>query len=752
MYFNLEATISVTMLPGFHAKSGSSFRASIGEGSSVAPNEDYDLTQITYDPNGNILSLHRNGYTDSSGTNDMDNLAYSYRSGTNQLASIADSNDNTDPSRYDDIKSQGSSDLTNYNYNSIGQLVSNIQDGIGYEYNAAGLVTKINAFADSNEASSWTNLYEENFSQSQNPDDTFWRFSGYTFPEVPKASFSNRYTLKDSGGSIDIIAIDDVNDDPNGLGGVTYCQEMFTTYGMATSLRMGSATTAKRQFKVVPNKPHKLDLDVIVKHYLNKLTGKVQEPAGAIVTVKDANGLQLGRLTVNSPNPVAELTGDLMCDPFLDQHLSLAFTPTTPTISIEVQRDCSMEGLIFIDNVQLQVGSKPMLSFYYDDRGQRVRKEFTSAMGIETTYYVRDAAGNPMEIVNVPSGRAMTTSEYPVYGLGRLGVYNRQSGTMTYQLTDHLGNVRAVLMKNGTNAVSLVSKTDYYPFGMPMPNRHIESDYRYGYQGEFAEKESELGNGINSFELRLWDARIGRWLTTDPYGQYASPYLGMGNNPIRIIDPDGGKGDDFYKRKSDGAIEWFDGSAEIDGYEHLGVSFSFTDAFNNVTAWGESRYGDIVSWDKDGGLFHHNYTLDEIVISGTRKSSGSINGFNIDKAVNHLNEFALNESQGKCAQYVREALDAGGVTGLRGHATSYYLSGKLENKNFEVASKNLNDLELQKGDIAVFLKTNKKPYGHIAMYNGKQWVSDFKQKSFFVHAEYIRSNTYVIYRIHGIKK
>jgi len=44
--------------------------------------------------------------------------------------------------------------------------------------------------------------------------------------------------------------------------------------------------------------------------------------------------------------------------------------------------------------------------------------------------------------------------------------------------------------------------------------------------------------------LRLWDARIGRWLTTDPYGEFYSPYLGMGNNPIRLTDPDGGKTDD----------------------------------------------------------------------------------------------------------------------------------------------------------------------------------------------------------------
>lgn len=45
---------------------------------------------------------------------------------------------------------------------------------------------------------------------------------------------------------------------------------------------------------------------------------------------------------------------------------------------------------------------------------------------------------------------------------------------------------------------------------------------------------------MEAFQLRLWDARLGRWLSPDPYGQYASPYLGMGNNPVSRIDPDGG--------------------------------------------------------------------------------------------------------------------------------------------------------------------------------------------------------------------
>lgn len=67
-----------------------------------------------------------------------------------------------------------------------------------------------------------------------------------------------------------------------------------------------------------------------------------------------------------------------------------------------------------------------------------------------------------------------------------------------------------------------------------MPNRHGSSEsYRYAFQGQELDGET----GMEAFQLRLWDGRIGRWLSPDPYGQYSSPYLGMGNNPIGMIDP-----------------------------------------------------------------------------------------------------------------------------------------------------------------------------------------------------------------------
>jgi RHS repeat-associated protein len=86
---------------------------------------------------------------------------------------------------------------------------------------------------------------------------------------------------------------------------------------------------------------------------------------------------------------------------------------------------------------------------------------------------------------------------------------------------------------------TIVAGADYYPFGLVMENREItREDYRYGYQGQLSEKDKSTG--WNEFELRMYDPKIGRWLSADPYGQFASPYVGMGNAPDMGVDPNGG--------------------------------------------------------------------------------------------------------------------------------------------------------------------------------------------------------------------
>ncbi|WP_028891552.1 RHS repeat domain-containing protein [Tenacibaculum sp. 47A_GOM-205m] len=247
----------------------------------------------------------------------------------------------------------------------------------------------------------------------------------------------------------------------------------------------------------------------------------------------------------------------------------------------------------------------PLVKFVYDDKGFRAQKISYKSTGVvdKTTNYVRDATGSVLAIYE-----GDVQKELPIYGGSRLGVYNKATGASVYQLTDHLGNVRAVIAKQGSNAVA-ISKTDYYPFGMPMPNRNIVGDYRYAFQGQ----EKDIETGKEAFQLRLWDARIGRWLTTDPAGQYASPYLGMGNNPMNGIDPDGAEwhweGDDLVADPGDNAYTL----ADFLGID-LGTSMGILNN-NGITSTNgilNLKVNDILKVDVDNLYFEN---LGEVKIS-----------------------------------------------------------------------------------------------------------------------------------------
>ncbi|WP_010518693.1 RHS repeat-associated core domain-containing protein [Croceivirga radicis] len=219
---------------------------------------------------------------------------------------------------------------------------------------------------------------------------------------------------------------------------------------------------------------------------------------------------------------------------------------------------------------EVRQNNTPMVKFFYNDRNHRVKKEDYTGNSMQTTYYVRDVAGQVMAIYS-DYGGSMALAEQPIYGTGRIGVaYNGTNNAKqyVYELTDHLGNVRAVFTKENGNA-SLEGYTDYYPFGMAMPGRKIVGDYRYAFQGQ--EKDPETGK--EAFQLRLWDSRIGRWLAPDPYGQYNSPYLGMGNNPISGVDFDGGRV--YVYKKGLGYFEYKNGNL----YNKNGDVYSGNDSF-----------------------------------------------------------------------------------------------------------------------------------------------------------------------------
>ncbi|HBH47866.1 MAG TPA: hypothetical protein DDX98_04465, partial [Bacteroidales bacterium] len=129
----------------------------------------------------------------------------------------------------------------------------------------------------------------------------------------------------------------------------------------------------------------------------------------------------------------------------------------------------------------------PLAEYTYDDRGFRLRK-YDRNTGTKT-WYVRDLGGNVLATYTETHAQLPLLKEQPIYGSGRIGMATTTNGAITnylYELSDHLGNVRATVSRNGA-VVDILTSTDYYPGGMEMPGRDYRTAeaYRFGYQGQF---------------------------------------------------------------------------------------------------------------------------------------------------------------------------------------------------------------------------------------------------------------------------
>jgi RHS repeat-associated protein len=190
-------------------------------------------------------------------------------------------------------------------------------------------------------------------------------------------------------------------------------------------------------------------------------------------------------------------------------------------------------------------------AFQYDAAGNRIEKKVLTANTTLTTHYIRDASGNVMATYTNTE-----LKEQPIYGSSRLGMYRggtepgqEQLGNKYYELTNHLGNVLAVVTDNiniddTEVTASVASVSDYYPFGLGMEGRTYSSDmYRYGFNGK--EKDNEgLGGGGSTYDygFRIYNPSIAKFLSVDPLSKsypWYTPYQFAGNKPIWAVDLDG---------------------------------------------------------------------------------------------------------------------------------------------------------------------------------------------------------------------
>jgi hypothetical protein len=132
------------------------------------------------------------------------------------------------------------------------------------------------------------------------------------------------------------------------------------------------------------------------------------------------------------------------------------------------------------------------------------------------------------------------------------------------------------------------------------------------------------------------------------------------------------------------------------------------------------------------------------VKSTSKNNILTTNGQRIDinKFTNFLQGISSYSSSQKCAKSIRLALESAGAR-FQSHPVA---AADWGNTLMKIGYRQINPKfdAPKEGDIYIIDRTGKHVYGHIAGFNGKQWVSDFKQKSYDVYNE--KGLTYKYYR------
>lgn len=99
----------------------------------------------------------------------------------------------------------------------------------------------------------------------------------------------------------------------------------------------------------------------------------------------------------------------------------------------------------------------------------------------------------------------------------------------------------------------------------------------------------------------------------------------------------------------------------------------------------------------------------------------------VDYAINN----AESHSRCMCAWYVMRAVQHGGC-----FTCGIYPAYAYKDILPKLGYKEIQDEPIQKGDICVLSQNSKSDFGHIAIYDGQQWVSDYRQNSIYPGTAY----------------
>ncbi|MDR6339018.1 RHS repeat-associated protein [Filimonas zeae] len=561
-----------------------------GSGIWAADKTDASMPKATYDGNGNITALQHRGNLPGKGAPVLiDNLTYQYdkQENSNRLTAVTDAvTGNANGSVGDFVNGTGVP-AVQYTYDDAGNLINdwnkNIraagEDGIRYNilnrpwkvtrqekatlqyvYDAAGnlLARKVTNTAVSPNTVVWK-YYLDDLVIQDNVPVYFRNEAGRLRISQAASSAADAMPALTIGGNeellidgkaafYDFYVTDHLGSTRAILTEETHVEDHMATMELSNTTRQayeervfGQVTAAGEPAAANEVKNTRRDMPVAWGSHYNDAGNKKASmlnkntPVGPNMLLKVMAGDELNVRTDYFYNETPTGTDNGL--PQIVQSLIGAFSTSAPAIEagakdavaqLQAQLLNSGDLLAYANNPDNNIAGsaapKAYLNWLFlDENFQPVPYDATSGMGSGAQ---RVTAAGDGQAPLVRAGIKVPANGY---------VFVYVSNTSTTNVWFDNFTVRHTRGR-------LLEEQHYYPYGLQIAaissKAYGKLDNRFGFQGLYSEYEPETG--WNNFQLRDYDAQLGRWMAVDPYAQYASGYTGMGNNPGGLVDKDGG--------------------------------------------------------------------------------------------------------------------------------------------------------------------------------------------------------------------